>query len=152
MRAPYEGGCLCGAIRYRLTADPLTFYVCHCTDCQKQTSTSFNLSMPVARESFELLRGEPGSYSVPLPGGRLWNGRYCTACITRVWSEPPKFPQVINLRPGTLDGVVHFRPVGHIWTRSAQPWVAIPSDTLSYEGQPPDMGPMIRAFRESLRA
>ena len=152
MPAPYEGGCLCGAIRYRLTAEPLTFYVCHCTDCQKQTSTSFNLSMPVARESFELLRGEPGSYSVPLSAGRLWNGRYCTVCITRVWSEPPKFPQVINLRPGTLDDVRSLRPVGHIWTRSAQPWVEIPRDTLNYEGQPPDMGPMIRAFRERLRA
>jgi hypothetical protein len=152
MPAPYEGGCLCGAIRYRLKAEPLTFYVCHCTDCQKQTNTSFNLSMPVARESFERVRGEPGSYSVPLSGGRTWNGRYCTSCITRVWSEPPKFPQVINLRPGTLDDVAQVRPVGHIWTRSAQPWVTIPGDTLNYEGQPPDMTPMIRKFRERLRA
>jgi hypothetical protein len=152
MPAPYEGGCLCGAIRYRLNAEPLTFYVCHCTDCQKQTSTSFNLSMPVARESFELVRGEPGAYSVPLSGGRSWNGRYCTTCITRVWSEPPKVPQVINLRPGTLDDTRWLRPVGHIWTRRAQKWVDIPSDTLNYEGQPPDMGPMIRAFRARMQA
>jgi len=152
MAAPYEGGCVCGAIRYRLRDEPLTFYVCHCTDCQKQTSTAFNLSMPVARDAFELVRGEPGRYSVPFSGGRHWEGRYCTACITRVWSEPPKFPAVINLRPGTLDDTSWLRPVGHIWTRSAQPWVTIPSDTLNYEGQPPDMRPMIRAFRERVRS
>ena len=152
MGAPYVGGCLCGAIRYRLTAEPLTLYVCHCTDCQKQTNTSFNLSMPVARESFELVRGEPGRYSVPLSGGRRWDGRFCPVCITRVWSEPPKFPQVINLRPGTLDDTSWLRPVGHIWTRSAQPWVQIPDDTLNYAGQPPDMAPMIRKFREQARA
>ena len=152
MSAPYDGGCLCGAIRYRLSAEPLTLYVCHCTDCQKQTSTSFNLSMPVPRAALELVRGEPGSYSVPLSGGRRWEGRFCRACITRVWSEPPKFPQLINLRPGTLDDTSWLRPVGHIWTRSAQPWVRIPDDTLHYEGQPADMMPMIRAWQARARA
>jgi hypothetical protein len=69
-----------------------------------------------------------------------------------VWSEPAKFPQLINLRPGTLDDTRWVRPVGHIWTRSAQPWVRISDDTLHYEGQPADMLPMIRAWQARARA
>jgi hypothetical protein len=148
MAAPYTGGCLCGANRYRLAAEPLTFYACHCTDCQRQTGSSFGLSMIVPRPALELLQGEPSEYRVDLPDGRRWHGRFCGACSTRLWSEPIKFPQVATLRPGTLDDTSWLRPVGHIWTRSAQPWVRIPEDTLHYEGQPADMMPLIDAWQE----
>jgi hypothetical protein len=148
MPAPYSGGCLCGAIRYRLTAEPVTLYVCHCTDCQRQNGASFNLSMPVPRAALELVQGSPTHYSVELPGGRRWNGCFCGACGTRVWGEPQRFPQLANLRPGTLDDTSWLRPVGHIWTRSAQPWVRIPGDTLNYDEQPPDMMELVRAWRE----
>ena len=53
------GGCLCGAIRYLFSGDPLTLYACHCTDCQVSTGSAFVLSMPAARESIELLQGTP---------------------------------------------------------------------------------------------
>jgi hypothetical protein len=45
MAAPYTGGCVCGATCYRLTAEPLTLYACHCTDCQKRSGSAFGLSM-----------------------------------------------------------------------------------------------------------
>jgi hypothetical protein len=40
-----EGGCVCGAVRYRLTAPPLIVHACHCRDCQKQTGSAFVLNM-----------------------------------------------------------------------------------------------------------
>ena len=43
MPAPYHGGCLCGLIRYRVADEPLTLYVCHCTDCQRRTGSAFCL-------------------------------------------------------------------------------------------------------------
>lgn len=148
MPAPFEGGCLCQAVRYRLADEGLTLYACHCTDCQRQTGSAFGLSMVVARSMFVLLRGEPQGYDVPLPGGRRWRGRFCGSCATRLWSEPLKFPQVVTLRPGGLDDTSWLQPIGHIWTRSAQPWVSIPADTLSYENQPEDYTALIQAWRE----
>ena len=50
---PQHGGCLCGDLRYSLAEDPLTLYVCHCTDCQRQTGSSFALSMLVRLEALE---------------------------------------------------------------------------------------------------
>jgi hypothetical protein len=145
---PFDGGCLCGSIRYRLADEGLTLYACHCSDCQRQTGSAFGLSMIAARSAFSVLRGEPQTYEVALPGERTWRGRLCARCGTRLWSEPTRFPEIVTLRPGGLDDTSWLRPVGHIWTRSAQPWVAIPAETLNYERQPDDYGPLIRAWRQ----
>ena len=75
MPAPYEGGCICGAVRYRLTSEPLTFYACHCTDCRRHTGTAFALSMPMLRNAVELIRGDLASFDVALDGGRRSCGR-----------------------------------------------------------------------------
>jgi hypothetical protein len=144
---PKTGGCLCGAIRYRLVDDPATLYACHCTDCQTATGSSFVLSMIVPREAIELVRGAPEVSEFVLDGGRRVRRLFCRACGTALWSEPPAVPQVRTLRAGTLDDTSWFEPVGHIWTRSAQRWVRIPPDTLNYEQQPPDMLPLVRAWK-----
>ena len=141
------GGCLCGAIRYRFSGDPVTLYACHCTDCQVATGSSFALSMLVPRESIELLQGKPELCEVDLPDGRRKRAFRCTGCGTHLWGAPQRVPQVLNLNPGTLDDTSWFEPVGHIWTRSAQPWVRIPADTLCYERQPEDMLPLVRAWK-----
>jgi hypothetical protein len=99
MPAPYHGGCLCGAIRYRLTDEPLTLYACHCADCQRESGSSFGLSMILSRTALDLLQGEPQHYAITLPDGRQKHGAFCGACATRLWSEPVKFPQVVNVTP-----------------------------------------------------
>jgi len=134
MPAPYHGGCLCGLIRYRLTDEPLTLYACHCTDCQRRTGSAFALSMPVFKSGLDLLKGEPRTYAVTLSDGRQKHGTFCGECGTRLWGEPPKFPQVVVVQPGTLDDTTWLQPIGHIWTRSAQPWISIPKDTVNFEG------------------
>jgi len=149
--AAREGGCLCGALRYRLAGDPLTFYVCHCTDCQAQTGSAFGLSMLVPRSVFEVLEGEPRLYEVEMPDGRIKRACYCGECGTRLWGEPVLAPAVVTLRPGTFDDPSWAAPIAHIWTRSAQAWVAIPEDTLRFEGQPEDMMVLVRAWRERAR-
>ena len=148
MSAPYEGGCICGAIRYRVTAEPLTVYVCHCTDCQCQSGASFALSMIVVRGACEVLQGEPREFSQQLEDGRNKQSRFCSTCGTRLWGEPAAYPQILVVSPGTLDDTSWISPVAHIWTRSAQPWVTIPDDILRIERQPEDSMTLINAWRE----
>jgi hypothetical protein len=147
MPAPYAGGCLCGAIRYRLDAEPLSLYACHCRDCQRLTGSAFALSMPVARDALATLSGEPRAYDVAMPGGRRKHGRFCGACSTRLWGEPARFPKIRILRPGTLDDTSWLRPVGSIWTRSAQPWVAALAGAFDHAEQPEDPLALIRAWQ-----
>lgn len=148
MPAPYDGGCVCGAIRYRLTGEPLTLYACHCTDCQLHTGASFALSMIVGREALQLVHGQPRAYAVSVPEGRPRRGKFCGECATRLWGEPVRFPQVAVLRPGTLDHTTWLDPVAHIWVRSAQPWVPIPQGALTFATQPDDPMALIALWRE----
>jgi hypothetical protein len=146
MPAPYDGGCVCGAIRYRVGEEPLTLYACHCTDCQRHTGTSFALSMVVRRRSFEVIVGTPRTYAVTVEGGHVRRGRFCDACGTRLWGEPARLPEVLVLRPGTLDDTTWLVPVAHIWTRSAQPWMSF-GDAARFETQPPDPRALVELWR-----
>jgi hypothetical protein len=148
MPAPYEGGCACGAVRYRLAGEPLTLYACHCTDCQRHGGASFVLSMIIRKDALHLLRGTPRDYAVEVPGSPSRHGKFCVACATRLWGEPAKFPAVSVLRPGTLDDTTWLEPVAHLWTRSRQRWVRIPEGALVFETQPPDLTALVGAWRE----
>jgi len=48
MKLPQTGGCHCGAIRYEITEEPQSVYTCHCTDCQRLTSSAFSMGVVVS--------------------------------------------------------------------------------------------------------
>ncbi len=59
---PISGGCLCGAVRFRVTAKPVAAYYCHCTMCQKNSGGPFMPSATVPIEAFAFTKGEPKVY------------------------------------------------------------------------------------------
>ncbi len=87
-------------------------------------------------EAIELVRGAPELVEVELPDGRLKRANRCAVCGANVWGAPSAFPNLRTLHPGGLDDTSWLNPVGHIWTRSAQPWVVLDPGTLQYERQP----------------
>lgn len=141
------GGCSCAKLRYEITADPIVVYICHCTDCQTATGASFAISMIVPRDALRVIRGEVERREFELPDGRYRIVFGCSACGAALWGERRDRPEMRNLEAGTLDDTSWFRPVAHIWTRSAQPWIQIPDDVLNYAKQPKDRGPMLRAWQ-----
>ena len=52
MKLPQTGGCQCGNIRYEITEAPQSVYTCHCTDCQRLTSSAFSIGVVVAETAF----------------------------------------------------------------------------------------------------
>jgi hypothetical protein len=146
---PVSGGCACGAVRYRLLEDAVELHACHCTDCQTATGSAFVMSMMVKRGSVEVERGEPKRFEFDGPDGRHHIDQRCPRCAARLWSESRSIPDLLILRPGTLDDTSWCEPVSHIWTRSAQPWVTIPEHTLNYGQQPTNDEVMaaVRAWR-----
>lgn len=138
MGAPYSGGCQCGRIRYQLLAEPLSIYLCHCQQCQKQSSSAFGMSMPVPRSSVLITQGQPKQWSRQADTGREVMCLFCGDCGTRLFHNPARNPNITNIKPGTLDDTSWLQPVGSLWTRSAQKWVRIPEPMLNYEGQPDD--------------
>ena len=139
MTFPYTGGCQCGQIRYEIRAEPLTVYVCHCQECQKQSSSAFGMSLTVARDAFAIIQGQPKAWTRKADSGREVKNWFCGDCGTRLFHERTYSPDTINVKPGTLDDTSWLHPVGNLWTSKAQPWVIISEQMLNYDGQPEDV-------------
>jgi hypothetical protein len=149
MPPPYEGKCLCGQVRFQLNAEPLTFYACHCTDCQRRSGGALLLSMWVHLESLEVLEGSPLLVSSIASDGRERKNRVCPACQVRLWSEPVNRPKLAILRPSTLHQSKDFTPIAHQFVRSALPWFVFPEGVTRYETSPEDPTELVRLWRES---
>jgi hypothetical protein len=147
---PVEGGCSCGAIRYRMDASPLAVYRCHCTRCQAYSGGAFGMGMPVRKEHFTVLRGAPQIYAAPADSGREVPVFFCGACGTRVWHAPAHSPHLINAMPGTLDDTSWLVSVGNFWARSKQAGVEIEPGLVNYATQPADRQAMYDAWTKAV--
>jgi hypothetical protein len=149
---PWSGGCQCGTVRYEVRTEPLTLYACHCTDCQTQTGSAFALSMVVPRSGIATTSGEPQFWRRVHESGRAAECFFCPSCGTRLWHNPERNLAITILKPGTLDDTAWMRPVGHIWVRSAVPWIALPQQALLYPQQQPALDDMCAAWNEAATA
>jgi hypothetical protein len=126
-----EGGCACGAVRYRLTADPLFVHCCHCLNCQRQTGSAFVINVLIEAARIELLGDEPQPVDVPRGKSskqRIWR---CATCQVAVFSRYTS-AKLRFVRAGTLDDPASVAPDVHIYTRSKLPWVELPESVPAF--------------------
>ena len=126
----------------QITQAPVIVYTCHCTDCQRITSSAFSLGMVIPDESFRLT----GKAARAAAGGGLTAGdrvksRWtCPDCGIWLYGNPrpgTRYPGMVRVvRGGTLDDTSWLRLTVHFWTRSKQPWVVVPEGATLYEMQP----------------
>jgi hypothetical protein len=122
-----EGGCSCGAIRYKLTAEPLIVHACHCRDCQRISGSAFAINLWMERKSVEAAGAEPVSFRLTGGSGNPHDVFFCTACGTYLWSRyHGAGGDFLFVRAGTLDNPEAVRPDVHIYTRSKLPWLGLP--------------------------
>lgn len=148
--ASYTGGCQCGQVRYEIRAEPLTLYLCHCKECQKQSSSAFGMSLTVPRDAVVIVQGQPKAWTRKADSGREVKCLFCDNCGTRLFHDRAYNRETINVKAGTLDDTSWLHPVGNIWTSSAQPWVLISEGLLNYEGQPQDVHPLWEKWTQHL--
>jgi hypothetical protein len=132
MSMPREGGCSCGAVRYRLTSEPLFAHCCHCLNCQRQTGSAFVINLLIEADRVELLAGDPQPVDVPRDDGSTQRIFRCPTCHVAVFSEYGR-PEVRFVRGGTLEDPSAITPDVHIYTRSKLPWIALPDTAPAFE-------------------
>ncbi len=133
MAGNVEGGCSCGAVRYRLTSAPMFVNCCHCRDCQKQTGGAFAINALIETDRIELLAGAPEPIPMPTPSGRPHDIHRCPTCKVAVWSDYGRRPTLRFVRVSTLDDPTALEPDAHIFTRSKLPWVRLPEGARAFE-------------------
>lgn len=128
MSVQRDGGCQCGAVRYRVTQEPLGVRVCHCKECQRQSGGAFSLSMLVRDEAFSVLQGTVKSFTRSSDSGRSVTGSFCPECGTRIFHRAELYRGYTNVRAGTLDDTSWIKPTASIWMKSKQAWVRMQDD------------------------
>ena len=127
-----EGGCSCGAIRYRLASEPMFVHCCHCLNCQRQTGSAFVVNLLIEGDRIELLAGDPQAIDVPRGDGSTQRIYRCPDCQVAVYSEYGG-PAVRFVRGGTLDDPRSVTPDVHIYTRSKVGWVTLPESAPAFD-------------------
>ena len=128
----FEGGCSCGAVRYRLTSEPLFVHCCHCLNCQRQTGSAFVVNLLIEADRVEQLAGAPEAVAVPRDDGTAQKIYRCPECRVAVYSEYGS-PAILFVRAGTLDDPSQITPDVHIYTRSKVGWVALPDSAPAFD-------------------
>jgi len=144
------GGCQCGRIRYRLNAAPRMLYVCHCRDCQSQSSSAFGMSLIANAGDIEFVQGEDQLRYWDTHGdnGHIKRCYFCPNCGSRILHAGAESDARVSIKAGSLDDTRDLRPVAHIWLQSAQPWLDIDRETLlCFEREPDDEAELARLWQ-----
>jgi hypothetical protein len=134
MTDTFEGGCSCGALRYRLTDAPMFVNCCHCTSCQTETGSAFVINALIESDRVETIAGAPEPVMTPSESGKgqqIWR---CPDCRVAVWSNYGGANDILRfVRVGTLDDPGALPPDAHIFTRSKLPWLSLPERVPAFE-------------------
>jgi hypothetical protein len=128
---PREGGCRCGQVRIRISAPPLLTMACHCTGCQRMTSSAFSLSAAIPAQGFSVVTGEP------VIGGLHGASRhfFCAYCMSWMFTRADGMDWFVNVRPTMIDDRSWCTPFIETWTREKLPW-ATTAAVHSFEALP----------------
>jgi hypothetical protein len=135
----HEGGCLCGDVRYKTTAEPVRVTICHCKFCQRFTGSAY-LVEPIFRREDVVFHGTPAkTYEHRSDSSqKRVTLNFCGRCATTIYLDLERFSDILGLCGGTFDDPNWFDrskdKCRHIFTRSAQAGVILPPDMKLYEG------------------
>jgi hypothetical protein len=132
MTVQREGGCGCGALRYRLVSEPMFVHCCHCLHCQGQTGSAFVINLLIEADRLALLAGTAQPVDVPRDDGSVQRIFRCAQCQVAIFSEYGG-REVRFVRAGTLDEPTEITPDVHIFTRSKVGWVILPQQVPAFE-------------------
>jgi hypothetical protein len=125
---PLTGSCMCGAVRFQVSAPFTTAGYCHCSRCRHRTGVPWALSGMIPAEGLDILEGADSIRTWSPPEG--FPKSFCGVCGGHVWAGDPGAGGIVAIRLGALDGDPGIRPSWHQWVDSAPAWEPLPDDGL----------------------
>lgn len=132
----FEGGCLCGAVRYRCDGEAAMSGHCHCVDCRRSSGTGHSSHMAVPRASVSL-SGKVTEYTSPADSGNPVTRAFCPTCGAPVYSTNAAMPDLIFLRASSLDDMEVFQPQMVVYASRAPSWDHMDPGLPSFAIMPP---------------
>ena len=132
----YQGGCLCGEIRFEITGPIHNIVYCHCSQCRKAQGSAFATNGIVKASEFNILSGEGTLTGYESAPGQI--KYFCKTCGSPIMSRTKSKPDQVRVRLGTIESDITERPSAHIFVTSKANWEDITGDLPQYEGYEPD--------------
>jgi len=117
-----KGSCHCGQITYEAVIDPEKVAICHCTDCQTLSGSAYRIVVPVPKETFSLLTGQPKIYVKTAESGKKRAQAFCPNCGSPIYAADLNDPPTYSLRVGCLEQRAELPPKRQIWCSTALDW------------------------------
>ncbi|MGD9744630.1 MAG: GFA family protein [Hyphomicrobium sp.] len=131
---PAHGGCLCGALRYRISAPPLLADICHCVQCRKQSGAPYLPWIAVAAAEFAWIKGKPARFESS-PGNYR---HFCADCGSPVVMTGGLEPDKYGVTIGSLDEPNRFPPTVEAFTVRRLAWLHPMPGLAQHERGNPD--------------
>ena len=135
MSDKYNGGCLCGSVRYEINGSLSNPMLCHCKVCQKQSGSAVSTIIGVAKKDISI-SGQVKTITTPADSGRDIDRQFCPECGSPLFSISETFPDVIFVKVGTFDDTSWYKPQINIWSGSAQNWFPMDDNLMGFPGNP----------------
>ncbi|MGH2899852.1 MAG: GFA family protein, partial [Solirubrobacteraceae bacterium] len=127
--APITAGCLCGGVRFVLSAAPVVAGYCHCTRCQRRTGTSSSAQAIIAEDTLTLVAGADLVQGWRHPDGGM-EKCFCRVCGAHLFSRHPQTKVPRAVRMSAFDADPGVRPSFRCFVAYAAPWEPIRDDGL----------------------
>lgn len=122
-----EGGCLCGAVRFKAEGEPLNVRICHCRNCQKAMGSPF-FARALFPQTALSVEGETGRY----PSSENVDRVFCKQCGTRLFSWR-RNGTAAGVALATFDDRNVFSPTEHIWVQEKPDWLKLDDGLPQYQ-------------------
>ena len=132
----FKGGCLCGAVTYEVSSDPINMWNCHCDDCRKVTGASFSTNVIVKLEDLNVTKGTPSTYPQTAGNGNIKTYNFCSECGSLLFSDNSGRPEIGVVRVGSIDDASFVQPIGNLYCSRALPFTNLDGDLDNFETMP----------------
>lgn len=131
MPTTYQGGCLCGAVRYEIAAEPM--FGGH---CQRETGTGHASFMAFPADAVKLSGALSYYESTADSGNRVRRG-FCPTCSSSITARSSGMPEMTTIPAGSLDDPSVFEPGFVVYTSRGHAWDRIDPALQSFPKMPP---------------
>ncbi len=123
-----EGGCFCGAVRYRIEGEPQQVNHCHCRMCQRLSGAPVVTWVTVKTDDLRFHKGAPKW----IRSSNFATRAFCVDCGTQLLWRPDREAGMTDVTAASLDDPNSVRPKDHVWTESQLDWIRIEDDLPRY--------------------
>lgn len=134
MNLPQTGGCVCGAVRYEIGAEPIVMFHCHCRDCQRVSGGAGTPVFYVPKDAFKVTKGEIRHFATQAERGGENKRGFCATCGSRLTGGESQ--RGVGVTAGSLDDPSVFQPKFHIFVKDTQEWDQLDHALHKFETYP----------------